>query len=306
MITALISLMCLFQVCDATPAPKTQFKNWGLNSIEVEKAWTIEKGDDDILIAVIDTGADEMHDDFVANSFVSGMDFNTNKPSKIDVHGHGTHVTAIIAGVAKNVRFLSLTYYSDENDGTTNLANTVRAIDYAVKAGARIINYSGGGPEFSMKEYVALRKAQLAGVLLVAAAGNERSDTDQMDKTFYPSSYKLNNTISVSSLDMNNNLLASSNWGKETVTVAAPGENIYSALPGKWRGYMSGTSQATAFVTGIAALLLSKNPKLTPTDLKTIIAENVDKLPSLEGKVSSGGRVNAFKSLSSITSNDRR
>jgi subtilisin family serine protease len=104
----------------------------------------------------------------------------------------------------------------------------------------------------------------------------------------------------VASTDINNNLLPSSNWGKTHVDVAAPGENIYSTLPGGRFGYMTGTSQATAFVTGIAALLLSKDPTLTPVQLKEIIMASVDRFPQLESKLVTGGRVNAYAALLSL------
>jgi subtilisin family serine protease len=202
-----------------------------------------------------------------------------------------------VSGVAHHVSIMSVKYYSDANTGAVNLRNTVKAINYAVQSGAKIINYSGGGPEFSEEEYLAIKKAEAKGVLFVAAAGNERQDTDLVENYYYPSAYRLSNIISVAATDINNQLLKSSNWGKSKVDVAAPGENIYSTLPGGRYGYMSGTSQATAFVTGMAALLLSQNPKLKPTQIKEIIMSSVDRFPQLEAKVATGGRVNAYKAL---------
>jgi thermitase len=170
-------------------------------------------------------------------------------------------------------------------------------LNYAVDHGARIINYSGGGPEFSEDEYLAIKKAEAKGILVVSAAGNEHQNTDLTENYYYPAAYRLSNIISVASTDINNNLLPSSNWGKTHVDVAAPGENIFSTLPNGRYGYMTGTSQATAFVTGIAALLLSKDPTLTPVQLKEMIMSSVDRFPQLETKLVTGGRVNAYGAL---------
>jgi thermitase len=188
-------------------------------------------------------------------------------------------------------------YYSDQNLGPVNLSNTVKAINYAVDHGARIINYSGGGPEFSEEEYFAIKRAEAHGVLFVAAAGNESQNTDKTENYYYPSAYRLSNIISVAATDIHNNLLKTSNWGKKRVDVAAPGESIYSTLPGGKYGPMTGTSQATAFVSGIAALLLSQNPSLTPVQIKSLILKSVDPIPQLADKIATGGRVNAYAAL---------
>ena len=300
------------------------YKNWGLVNSEAKShisaldAWKIEEGKQNIIVAVIDTGIDSSHRDLAKNIWheareskdktdTYGWNFVTDKSNPIDDHGHGTHVAGIIgaisdpkngvSGVVHNVSIMSVKYYSDANPGSVNLRNTVKAINYAVDHGARIINYSGGGPEFSEDEYLAIKKAEAKGILFVAAAGNEHQNTDLVENYYYPSAYRLTNIISVAATDIHNNLLPSSNWGKSRVDVAAPGENIYSTLPNGKYGYMSGTSQATAFVTGMAALLLSQNPALTPVELKDLIMASVDHLPQLQGKLATGGRVNAYSAL---------
>jgi thermitase len=325
------------QVALKKPSAKSDrplaFKNWGIlnqqdkSDIQAVEAWKLEKGRKDIIVAVIDTGVDAGHPDLKENIWdgtaknptksglfggVSGHGWNFVKDNAApgDDHGHGTHVAGIIgavanpeagvSGVAQHVSIMAVKYYSETASGTVNLANTIKAIDFAVKNGARIINYSGGGPEFSEEEYLAIRRAELAGVLIVAAAGNEHQDTDQVENYYYPSAYRLSNILSVAATDIHNRLIRSSNWGARRVDVAAPGENIYSTLPGGKYGYMTGTSQATAFVTGVAALLLSKNPKLTPVDLKKLMLENVDRFPTLVGKVATAGRINAFKALNAL------
>lgn len=295
-------------------------KNWGLinsqanSHISAPLAWKIEEGSREVVVAVIDTGIDPDHKDLSKNIWhdpqnaaTFGWNYVTNRPNPKDEHGHGTHVAGIIgamsdpatgiSGVAHRVSIMPVKYYSDANPGSVNLRNTVQAIHYAIDHGAKIINYSGGGPEFSEDEYLAIKKAEAHGVLFVAAAGNERQDTDVRKNYYYPSAYGLKNIISVAATDIRNNLLQSSNWGKGKVEVAAPGENIYSTLPGGRYGYMSGTSQATAFVSGVAALLLSQNPKLKPEEIKATIMASVDRMPQLVGKLATGGRVNAYSAL---------
>lgn len=296
-------------------------KNWGLTNdsgnhsdISAVKAWTVEQGNRDIVVAVIDTGIDSNHIDLAKNLWhdpnspsIYGWNFVNDQSNPTDSNGHGTHVSGIIgavldtqtgiSGVVHKISIMSLKYYLDSNSGSVNLQNTVKAINYAVEHGARIINYSGGGPEFSEDEYLAIKSAEAHNVLVVAAAGNERSNTDLTENFYYPASYHLPNVISVMAIDIRNNKLLSSNWGKNKVDVAAPGENILSTLPGGRYGYMSGTSQATAFVSGLAAMLLSKNPNLTPTQIRHIIMESVDKLPQIKEMNTSGGRINAYAAL---------
>lgn len=299
-----------------------RLKNWGLinsqdkSHIQAPDAWKIEEGNRSIIVAVIDTGIDPTHKALSANIWhdvkdkkpdVFGWNYVTDRPNPFDDHGHGTHVAGIIgamvdpntgvSGVAHRVSIMPVKYYSEANPGSVNLRNTVKAINYAVEHGARIINYSGGGPEFSEDENLAIRKAEAKGVLFVSAAGNEHQNSDKPENFYYPSAYRLSNIISVAATDIHNNLLASSNWGKKNVDVAAPGENIFSTLPDGRFGYMSGTSQATAFVSGLAALLLSRDPSLTPQKIKEIILASVDHFSKLQDKLATGGRVNAYSAL---------
>ena len=303
-----------------------KYKNWGLinreskSHIQAVDAWKIEEGSKNIIVAVIDTGIDPNHKSLSTNIWhdtaekkpeIFGWNFVSDQPNPNDEHGHGTHVAGIIgaitdstsgvSGVAHRVSIMPVKYYSDANPGAVNLKNTIKAINYAVEHGARIINYSGGGPEFSEDEYLAIKRAESKGILFVAAAGNEHQNTDQTENYYYPSAYRLSNIISVAATDIHNNLLASSNWGKN-VDVGAPGENIFSTLPGGKYGYMTGTSQATAFVTGLAALLLAKDPSLTPQQVKTLIMASVDHFSQLKNRLGSGGRVNAYSALLALQS----
>lgn len=305
-----------------------KFRNWGLandedrSHIQAVDAWQIQRGSKSVVVAVIDTGVDANHPDLKENIWekregnqrIYGWDFVSNRPNPSDVHGHGTHVSGIIgavanpsagvSGVAQKVSILPIRYYSESNSGAVNLANTVKALRYAVDQGAAIINYSGGGPEFSEEEYLAMKYAEAKGVLVVAAAGNERQNIDREENYYYPAAYRLKNVISVASTDIHNALLPSSNWGKTKVDIAAPGEKIFSTMPRGRYGNMTGTSQATAFVTGVAALALSeakaRGIKLSPEEVRELIMASADQLPQLKDKVATNGRVNAFRTLQKL------
>ncbi|MFM8269026.1 MAG: S8 family peptidase, partial [Pseudomonadota bacterium] len=214
------------------------------------------------------------------NGFVDdliGWDFVNDVPLPYDTHGHGSHIAGIIgataangfglAGVCPRVRIMALKYYDSSGSGFNNLQNTVKAFHYANKMGAHIINYSGGGAEAASAERLALEDSRDRGILIVAAAGNDGRSNDLIP--YYPASYPLDNIVSVASINRQDQLLPSSNFGK-IVHVAAPGLSVLSTLPGGRFGMMTGTSQATAFVTGAAALLASQFKDMKEFDYHAI------------------------------------
>jgi len=232
-------------------------------------------------------GLDDDNNGFVDD--VIGWDFVNDVPLPFDTHGHGSHIAGIIgstaangiglAGVCPKVRIMALKYYDSSGSGFNNLQNTVKAIHYANKMGAHIINYSGGGAEAASAERMALEDSRARGILVVAAAGNDGRSNDLIP--YYPASYPLDNVISVASINRQDELLPSSNFGK-IVHVAAPGLSILSTLPGGRFGMMTGTSQATAFVTGAAALLASQFKDVKDFDykaLKTWITQGARNMP---------------------------
>ncbi|MBY0370377.1 S8 family serine peptidase [bacterium] len=224
---------------------------------------------------------------------VVGWDFVHDVPMPFDTHGHGSHIAGIIggaastgigtSGVCNGISLMALKYYDNGGAGYNNLANTVRAIQYAVANGAQIINYSGGGADPAATERAAVAEAQRKGVLFVAAAGNDGRSNER--RPYYPASYPIDNIIGVASVNKFDRLLPSSNFGK-TVHVAAPGLMIMSTLPGGKYGTMSGTSQATAFVTGAAALLASQSTmgKFDYTKVKNWILEGARPMKLNQGK----------------------
>jgi hypothetical protein len=297
--------------------------------VDALDAWSIQEGSREIIVAVIDTGIDPNHKDLMksiwhdpsrpqSNQF--GMNFVNPGKNPIDVHGHGTHVAGIIgsefdpalgiSGVAHHVSIMPLKYYSEGSSGVVNLNHTIEAINFAVDHGARVINYSGGGPEFSEREYRAIKRAEAKGVIFVAAAGNESQNIDEVQNYYFPASYsnphlpvyqktglkRPTNMIVVAANNLQNDLIPASDWGK-SVDVAAPGEEILSTLPNGKSGCMTGTSQATAFASGAAALILSENPRLTPQEVREIMIQSSVRVPQLKGKVAAGGHLNVFEAV---------
>ncbi len=309
---------------------------WGLKKADAARAWAVTRGSRNVLVAIIDTGIDVRHEDLKGNLWmnpgetgidskgrdkatngidddgngfvddVHGWNFVSSNNKLDDNHGHGTHIAGIvgaeagnnkgISGISPEVSLMVLKYFDPKVPNNDNLKNTIQAIDYAVNMGAHIINYSGGGTEFSQEEYEAVKRAEAKGILFVAAAGNERSNSDKHH--YYPADYKLNNIISVTAIDPTAEVLSSSNYGVETVHIAAPGQNILSCLPQNTYGLMTGTSQATAFITGAAVLVMAhKELYGKPEEVKKYILATGDSTTSLVGKTGTSRRLNLFKAL---------
>lgn len=308
---------------------------WGLKKADAARAWSVSKGSRDITVCVIDTGIDVAHEDLHANLWtnpgetgqdkngkdkasnhidddgngyvddVHGWNFVGNNNDLTDNHGHGTHIAGIIgaeagngkgiSGISPLVSVMAAKYYDPKVPSADNLKNTVASIHYCVKMGANIINYSGGGTEYSQEEHDAVQEAERKGILFVAAAGNERSNSDQHH--YYPADYKLKNIISVTAIDPKTEVLSSSNYGVDTVDVAAPGQNILSTLPGNTYGFMTGTSQATAFVSGAAVLVMANNRSFKAEDVKKYILSTGDAMTSLAAKTRTSRQLNLYKAL---------
>lgn len=238
--------------------------------------------------------------------------------SNVDKPGHGTHVAGIIGadgsdgsgivGVSPNVRIMALKAASGS---ISFLGNAVQAVDYAVAEGARVINASWSLPDnywvrtgASLGDSLgltsslgtltdAIRYANNAQVLFVAAAGNDDEDID--DKNRFPAGLDLPNVITVTSTDKNDS--QTDNYGKTRVDLGAPGRGIYSTLSGGGYGWKSGTSMAAPHVAGAAAVLLGENDSLTAADLRRILMDSGDPLDSLKDKTVSGKRLNLANAL---------
>jgi subtilisin family serine protease len=292
----------------------SRFASWGIDpdkhlaSINLKDSWSRFKKNKEIIVAVVDTGIQGDHAFLQKNIYVPGkkasstqfgVDFSGEKVTfaPTDAHGHGTHVAGIVKSIFPDVKILALKYYNPKASGQANLDATIKALQYAVDHNVDVINYSGGGPEASVEELLVLKKAVKKGILVIAAAVNERSNIDEKRNAYYPASYGLSNIITVGAHDDELNIISSSNYGKNTVDIAAPGHRIRSAIPGNGAGYMTGTSQATAFVTGVAALIKSKYPKMKFDQIKNIILSSSLKVKNFEGKILGSGKLDAGRAI---------
>jgi subtilisin family serine protease len=232
--------------------------------INASDAWEVTRGGEGVIIAVIDTGVAYSHPDLAANMWTNpgedpwldphdlttgdgidndgngynddwrGWDFVDGDNDPVDYHGHGTHVAGTIAAIGDNGKGITGVMWEAgimplrilNSHGMGAVSNAIRAIHYAVQKGARIINVSWGGGNYSQALYDAMASSD---VLFVAAAGNDSLNTDS--NPFYPASYDLPNIISVAATDPRDRLGSFSNWGPSTVDVAAPGATIYSTSP---------------------------------------------------------------------------
>src|SRR4030066_2571136 len=257
----------------------------------------------------------DLKDDDDENGYIDdcrGWDFVNGDNDPMDDNSHGTHVAGIIgavgdngtgvAGVMWNVKLMALKFLDSEGYGT--VSEEVEGIDYAVENGAKIMNASFGGYEYSQSEYDAIEASNTAGILFIAAAGNEEYNNDLTP--MYPASYDLLNIISVAATDQNDQRASFSNYGLTSVDVAAPGVYILSTIPQNEyfdKDFNWGTSMAAPHVSGLAGLLYSYydgiyNTQFDYTQVLNAILRMVDVLPTLSGWIQTGGRINAYKALS--------
>jgi subtilisin family serine protease len=317
---------------------------WGLHNvgqtggaadadIDAPEAWDQHTGDGSVVVAVIDTGVAYDHPDLAANIWVNpgeipgngidddgngyiddvhGYNFARSNGDPYDDHGHGTHVAGIIAAVGNNgvgitgvswsARIMAVKFLNASGSGSTS--NAINAVLYAADMGAKVMNSSWGGAGFSQALLDAIRTADEAGALFVAAAGNSASDNDVMAN--YPSNYDVANVIAVAATDHNDAKAAFSSHGATTVDLGAPGVSIYSTVPATGNicctnptGYqrLSGTSMATPYVAGAATLLFSRVPGITHYQVRDRLLANVDPVLALATKTVTGGRLNVSRPL---------
>ena len=304
--------------------------------IDAAESWDIEQGQEEVVIAIIDTGVDYTHEDIAVNiwqnqgeipgneidddgngyiddtigwDFVDASggaedeDFATPDNDPMDRHGHGAHVAGIagavanndtgIAGVAWNCKIMPVRagYKTSSGDGVLESDDAAQAIIYAAENGARVINLSWGDYQKSNLIEDAMTYATNKGALVCAAAGNENSNS-----LIYPAASKNTAVLAIGATDSHDLKASFSNYG-DWVDVSAPGVSIYSTFLNNSYRQISGTSMAAPHVAGVAALLFSYFPDLSPIEAKTKIMRSVDVLSSLGGKNSTSGRINAYSAL---------
>lgn len=261
--------------------------------LNIQAAWDITRGSEDVVVAVLDTGIDITHPALAGNIWVNtdeqsngsdsdgngyiddinGWDFVNNDSSvfdKAEIDEHGTHMAGIIAangqngvyGVAPNVKIMPLKVMENDSGYTSDI---IEAIGYAEANGAKIVNCSFAGLDYNPALEDAISKSDM---LFVTAAGNFATSTD--DLVAFPACYDCKNIISVGASDNTGSIAALSSYG-DLVNVYAPGTGIYSTLPDEQYDFKDGTSCSAAYVSGIAALLYSEYPELTAEQAKEAI-----------------------------------
>lgn len=300
--------------------------------IDAPEAWSLTTGSADVVVAVIDGGIDTSHPDLTPNIWVNpgeiagnridddgngfvddvtGWDFANRDGTVFDVgdNEHATHVAGTIAargndgrgvvGVSWLTKIMPLKFISPTTSFTSD---AISALNYAVMmrqrgVNIRVVNASWGSTVSNASLEAAINRAGAAGIIVVASAGNIGSDDDATSAPNYPSSYDSPAIIAVAASDASDQLWTSSNYGRSRVDLAAPGVTIVSTVPGNAYAARTGTSMAAAFVSGTAALAVSINPGLTVAALRATLLEGVDPKVAMSGKLATGGRLNAERTV---------
>lgn len=301
----------IMHICSTTPNDSLYGDQEDIfELINLPDAWDETTGSSLVTVGVIDTGIYAAHDDLVnVVDVYSSRNFHYGNCVTVtayeDYLGHGTEVAGIIGaqgnnnlgvcGVCWNVKIVSLIVF--KSDKTGNSSDAINAINYATSIGIPILNMSGGwGPLSTGYNPVMEIAITLYPGIFICAAGNDGENNDI--NNYYPTNYSLPNLISVASSDINDVKGAMSNYGQTTVDLFAPGEYVKTTgLPNTYV-YDAGTSMATPFVTGVAALLKSLYPSMKPCEIKDTILSNVDTVTSLNGYCVTGGRLNAYAAIS--------
>ncbi len=287
--------------------------------IDATNAWDTITSAASIIVAVIDSGVRYTHQDLAPNMWhnpspggdgytddIYGINAITGSGDPNDDYGHGTHVAGLVGakgsngigvcGVCWTVQIMALKFVDSQGNGS--ISDAITCIDYATTKGAKVMNFSWGDTTFTSQAlYDAISAARDAGIIFVAACGNEGTNTDVTP--YYPSSYTLDNIISVAATTRADQLASYSSYGPATVDLGAPGDTIFSC----WNSsdssyqYLSGTSMAAPIVAGACALLWSEYPSESYSDIINRIVNNTDPLPMLAGKCVSGGRLNLAKAM---------
>jgi thermitase len=278
---------------------------WGLLKVQAPSAWDVTTGSASVAVAILDTGVDLSHPD-LQGKIVSSVNFSSSATAS-DMYGHGTHVAGIaaaatnngvgVAGIGYNSTLMNVKVLGDDGSGSYDAV--ANGIVWAADHGARVVNMSLGGAAPSTTLEGAVNYAWSKGVVVVAAAGNDSSTTQ-----FYPAAYS--NTIAVAATNADDTLASFSSRG-DWVDVSAPGVSIFSTVPtgscplcaSSGYRYASGTSMASPFVAGLAALVTTRVTDANGSgaandEVRACIEQNADNI-GVAGI--GGGRINAYKAV---------
>lgn len=306
--------------------PSYATQQWHLPAVGAPAAWDKQYGNAKVTVCVVDSGIKYNHPDLSgdvkkdAKGVAIGASFNVTNPGNyapgFDDMGHGSHVAGIIgaygnnaagvAGINWRVSLISAKFLDSDGSGTAYGASL--AIDWCNSQNATVISMSAAGDDSSqtMADSIARSNA-----LFFAAAGNDNSSTPVYPAGFSLAPWNLPNVVSVAATQKDDSLAGFSNYGPSWVHIAAPGQSIYSTYGNPYFTSMqyiamSGTSMATPLVSGAVALAYSQRltftnkPPLTLQQMKNLLLQTVDVVPALNGKVSTGGRLNVTKLINGV------
>jgi PKD repeat protein len=294
--------------------------------IDAPEAWDALNNASNTIVAVVDTGIRYTHEDLAANMWVNpgeipgngidddgdgfvddvhGINTAANNGDPIDLVGHGTHVAGYIGGVGNNglgvagvawrVRLMACRFYDDA--GLGYVSDAVQGIAFARTKGAQVINASFVSTAYSSTFYSAINNCRTAGIIFVAAAGNDANNNNATP--YYPAGYDLDNVVVVAATTRNDDLASFSNYGASSVDLAAPGQDLTSTFNSADNAYAqnSGTSFSAPIVAGAFALMRARYPAANHRQLIDQVLSTTDPLPTLAGKCVTGGRLNLARAL---------
>ncbi|MEZ5305888.1 MAG: S8 family serine peptidase [Pyrinomonadaceae bacterium] len=331
-----------FYYLDEVPDDTRYSELWGMQKISAPAAWDVTHGNSDVVVAIIDSGAKYDHPDLEANMWINpnetpgngidddqngyvddvhGYDFRFDDPDPWDEHGHGTHVAGTVGavgnnalgvvGVNWNVKIIPVKIYDSIGFNTTStmLINAYNYVRILRERGVniRVTNNSYGGCDeacdYDQATKDAIDALGKANILNVFSAGNDNTNIDSSPS--YPASYNSPSIISIASSTSSDARSSFSNFGIQSVDLAAPGSSILSTVfNGTGYGTKSGTSMSSPHVTGTAALLVANDPSISNATIKARLINSVDQLAAWGSIVRSGGRLNAASALANNTSCD--
>lgn len=271
----------------------------GVERIRAHQIWNRSTGNS-VKVAVLDTGFDLDHPDLQPN-IAEGINLVDPDAPPRDDHGHGTHIAGIIAaadnnsgviGVAPAARLYPVKALNSRGEGT--LADVLEGLQWCIDNDMQVINLSIGTDSPSTALEQAITAVYQAGIVMVAAAGNDGT-SDSVD---FPAAYS--QTISVGALTTGNWLAWYSSQGPE-ITLVAPGDQVLSTIQGGSYGRMSGTSMATAHVTAVVALIQQLKPELTPDQVTEVLTSSAEKLRGLKSEQQGAGLVRADRSVEQLS-----
>ncbi|MGV3614442.1 MAG: S8 family serine peptidase [Fimbriimonas sp.] len=301
-------------------------EQWGLRNtgqeggvpgadVSAVAAWASTTGSPNVVVAVVDGGVDVTHPDLAPNIYKDAggnvigydtLDEDAN-PADGDETGHGTHVAGVAgmagnngiggSGVARQVRIMPVRF--SDASGFGLVSDAIEAIDWAVGHGAKILVLSWGTSQRSTLLLEAIRRAEAAGVLVVASAGNQARDID--GRGYYPAHFnrETTNVVSVAASNRFELPYAETSYGR-TVDLMAPGEDVLGPVPSRVdaTGYVraSGSSFAAGHVAGAAALIRARFASSTVSQIRDRLRYSADRIPAYDGYCAFG-RLNAFRAL---------